>query len=104
MDWITAPLDLARAAAVAVMSGIGFLLGLGAVLAIAHRDPAWLLTPAQKAVDGIAWLVWLLDVDLARRSRWRCRGWCWPGCGRSGAGTAACRAGPRPPGPGSTRR
>jgi S-DNA-T family DNA segregation ATPase FtsK/SpoIIIE len=62
MDWITAPLDLARAAAVAVMSGIGFLLGLGAVLAIAHRDAAWLLTPTQKAVDGIAWVVWLLGV------------------------------------------
>ena len=52
MDWITAPLDLARAAAVAILTGIGFLLGLGGVLAIAHRDAAWLLTPVQKAVDG----------------------------------------------------
>ena len=80
------------------MCGIGFLLGLGAVLAIAHRDAAWLLTPPQKAVDGIAWLVWLLGVIWLPRRRWRCRGWCWPGCGSSGAGTAACRAGPRPTG------
>jgi len=61
MDWITVPLDLARAAAVAIMTGIAFLLGLGAVLAIAHKDTSWLLTPLQKTVDGIAWLVWLLD-------------------------------------------
>jgi S-DNA-T family DNA segregation ATPase FtsK/SpoIIIE len=62
MDWITAPLDLVRAAAVAFLGAIGFLLGLGAVLAIAHRDTVWLLTPVQKVVDGIAWAVWLLGV------------------------------------------
>ena len=61
MDWILAPLDLTRAAAVVTMAGIGFLLGLGAVLAIAHKDAAWLLAPVQKVVDGVAWLVWLLD-------------------------------------------
>jgi S-DNA-T family DNA segregation ATPase FtsK/SpoIIIE len=60
MDWISAPLDLARATAVAILSVIAFLLGLGGVLAIAHADPAWLLTPLQKTVDGVAWLVWLL--------------------------------------------
>ncbi len=32
------------------------------MLAVAHRDPAWLLTPLQKVVDGIAWAVWLLDL------------------------------------------
>jgi S-DNA-T family DNA segregation ATPase FtsK/SpoIIIE len=31
------------------------------MLAIAHSDMAWLLAPAQRAVDTIAWLVWLLD-------------------------------------------
>ncbi len=61
MDWIVAPLDLARAIAVVIMSGIGGLLGLGAVLAIAHQDTEWALTPLQKAVDGVAWAVWLLD-------------------------------------------
>ena len=62
MDWVTTPIDIARTSAVLIMCGIGFLLGLGAVLAIAHRDIAWLLTPIQKAVDGVAWAVWLLDV------------------------------------------
>jgi DNA segregation ATPase FtsK/SpoIIIE, S-DNA-T family len=61
MDWITAPLDLARTVAVGLMCGIGILIVLGGVLAIAHHDPAWLLSPAQRAVDAIAWLVWLLD-------------------------------------------
>jgi S-DNA-T family DNA segregation ATPase FtsK/SpoIIIE len=61
MDWITAPLDLARATAVAILSVIAFLLGLGGVLALAHADSAWLLAPVQKTVDGVAWLVWLLD-------------------------------------------
>jgi uncharacterized protein (TIGR03382 family) len=62
MDWITAPLDVARTTAILIMCGIGFLIGLGTVLAIAHRDAAWLLTPTQKIVDSIAWIVWLLDV------------------------------------------
>ncbi len=62
MDWIAAPLDLARAIAVATMSGIGFVLALGVVLAVAHQDALWLLIPAQKTVDVVAWLVWLLGV------------------------------------------
>ena len=63
MDWITAPLDLARAAAVVVMAGIGFLLGLGAVLAIAHRDTGVAAHPGcRRPWTAIAWLVWLLGV------------------------------------------
>ena len=61
MDWITAPLNIARGIAVAGMTGVGLLLVLGALLAIAHRDPMWLLVPAQRAVDTVAWLAWLLD-------------------------------------------
>ena len=60
MDWIVAPLDLARAITIMVMSAIGCLLGLGAVMAVAHRDVAWMLTPLQRAVDVVAWAVWLL--------------------------------------------
>jgi S-DNA-T family DNA segregation ATPase FtsK/SpoIIIE len=62
LDWITAPLEVVRACAVVVMVGIGFLLGLGGVLAIAHRDTGWLLVPTQKAVNTIAWLVWLFGL------------------------------------------
>jgi DNA segregation ATPase FtsK/SpoIIIE, S-DNA-T family len=62
LAWITAPLDVARTAAVMTLVGVGFLLLLGGMLAVAHRDPAWLLTPLQKVVDGIAWAVWLLDL------------------------------------------
>ncbi len=62
MDWIVAPLDLARGVAVMVLSGIGLLLGLGAVLSLAHRDAAWMLTPLQKVVDGVAWTVWLVGL------------------------------------------
>ena len=61
MAWLTAPVDLARSLAVGLMCGIGLLLGLGGVLAIAHRDTVWLLVPAQRAVDTVAWLTWLLD-------------------------------------------
>ncbi len=99
MDWITAPLRPGpRRRGRWSCRGIGFLLGLGAVLAIAHRDAAWLLTPTTEGrgrhrVGGVA-----ARRDLAAGRWWRCRGWCWPGCGRSGGGTAACRAGPRPTG------
>ncbi|MGE3795642.1 MAG: cell division protein FtsK [Dehalococcoidia bacterium] len=62
MDWITAPLAIARTTASLALVGIGALLALGAVLAIAHRDAAWLLAPTQKVVDAVAWAVWLLGV------------------------------------------
>ena len=88
MDWIAAPLDLARAIAVVAMCGIGFLLALGVVLAIAHRDAAWLLTPVQKAVDAHRVAGVAARRDLAAAHRWSRRGCCWPGCGSSGAGTA----------------
>jgi S-DNA-T family DNA segregation ATPase FtsK/SpoIIIE len=102
MDWITAPLDIARGVAVGMATGIGLLLALGAVLAIAHRDPGWLLTPVQKVVDGIAWVVWLLGV-LWAPVLLVVPGWWWPGCGRPAAGTAVSRGGP-PPVDASTRR
>ena len=62
MNLLTAPLDIAHGIAIALLTAVGLLLLLGAVLAIAHRDPAWLLVPAQRAVDVVAWLVWLLDL------------------------------------------
>jgi len=62
MDWITAPLAIVRTSAILALGGIGALLVLGAVLAVAHRDATWLLAPIQKATDAIAWTVWLLSV------------------------------------------
>jgi S-DNA-T family DNA segregation ATPase FtsK/SpoIIIE len=62
MDWILAPLDIARGVAVVLATEIGLLLTLGAVLAIAHQDAGWLLTPVQKVVDAVAWAVWLVGV------------------------------------------
>ena len=42
--------------------------------------------------------------DLATPDGGGCRGCCWPGCGSWGVSTAACRAGPRPPVPGTIRQ
>ena len=61
MDYLTAPLDIAHGIAVTLLTGVGLLLALGGVLAVAHRDPGLLLVPAQRAVDTVAWLVWALD-------------------------------------------
>ena len=61
MDWITAPLELARTAAALLLWLIGGLLGLGGVLAVAHSDLTWVLAPLNSAVQAVAWGVWLLD-------------------------------------------
>src|SRR4051812_43826312 len=51
MDWITAPIEVARTAAVLVLWLAGGLLGLGAVLAVAHSDLTWVLAPLNTAVQ-----------------------------------------------------
>ena len=61
MDWITAPIELARSAAVLVLWLVGALLGLGAVLAVAHADFSWVLAPLATVVAVVAWLVWLAN-------------------------------------------
>jgi DNA segregation ATPase FtsK/SpoIIIE, S-DNA-T family len=61
MDWITAPIEFARTTAVLVGWLSGGLLGLGAVLAVAHSDLTWVLAPLNAAVRAVAWLVWLID-------------------------------------------
>ena len=62
MDWITAPIDFAYTAAIMVLWLVAALLGLGALLAIAHSDLAWVLAPLNVAVQVVAWLVWLAGV------------------------------------------
>jgi DNA segregation ATPase FtsK/SpoIIIE, S-DNA-T family len=61
MDWITAPLELARTGAALLLWLIGGLLGLGGVLAVAHSDLTWVLAPLNSAVQAVAWGVWLVD-------------------------------------------
>jgi DNA segregation ATPase FtsK/SpoIIIE, S-DNA-T family len=61
MDWITAPIELIRTAAVLLLWLLGALLGLGAVLAIAHADFGWVLAPLNSVVQAVAWLVWLAN-------------------------------------------
>ena len=68
MDWITAPLELARTAAVLILWLVGALLGLGAVLAIAHPDLSWLLAPL--AQPWCRW--WRGWSGCSRRSGGRC--------------------------------
>ena len=104
LAWITAPLDVARTAAVMTLVGVGFLLLLGGMLAVAHRDPAWLLTPAAEGrgrdrVGGVA-----AGPGVAAGHGGRAVAAAGAGCGSSAAATARCRAGPPPAGCGSTRR
>ena len=61
MDWITAPIELTRTAAVLLLWSVGALLGLGAVLAVAHADLSWVLAPLATVVQAVAWLVWLAE-------------------------------------------
>jgi S-DNA-T family DNA segregation ATPase FtsK/SpoIIIE len=61
MDWITAPIEFARTAAVMVLWLVGGLLGFGAVLAVAHSDLALVLAPLDAAVQAVAWVVWLFE-------------------------------------------
>ena len=61
MDWITAPIELTRTVAVLVLWLVGALLGLGAVLAVAHADLSWIAGPARHSGGrrrrGLVWLV-----------------------------------------------
>ena len=60
MDWVTAPIELIRTAAVLVLWLLGALLGLGAVLAVAHAEFGWALARSR---PWCRWwrLVWLAD-------------------------------------------
>lgn len=58
MDWLKAPAHLAKAVAVCAASGIGLLLALGIVLAVADGDAGMVLEPIGTAIDTIRWLWW----------------------------------------------
>ena len=61
MDWTTAPIEFARTTAALLLWLAGGLLGLGAVLAVAHADLTWVLAPLNTAVQTVAWTVWLVE-------------------------------------------
>ncbi|WP_024875351.1 FtsK/SpoIIIE domain-containing protein [Saccharomonospora piscinae] len=58
MDWLKAPVHLAKAVAVSAAAGIGLLLALGVVLAVADGDAGMVLEPIGAAIDTIRWLWW----------------------------------------------
>ncbi|OQO91963.1 cell division protein FtsK [Saccharomonospora piscinae] len=58
MDWLKAPAHLAKAVAVSAAAGIGLLLALGVVLAVADGDAGMVLEPIGAAIDTIRWLWW----------------------------------------------
>jgi DNA segregation ATPase FtsK/SpoIIIE, S-DNA-T family len=60
MDWVTSPLQLAKAAAVATGSLVALLLGLGIVLAVADGDIGRVTEPIMGVVSAIRWMVWFV--------------------------------------------
>jgi S-DNA-T family DNA segregation ATPase FtsK/SpoIIIE len=62
MDLLTAPQRLVKGAAVGTAGTAGGLLALGAVLAIADRDPGMVLAPLTAVIDLIRWLVVIATV------------------------------------------
>ncbi|MFJ6566723.1 FtsK/SpoIIIE domain-containing protein [Streptomyces sp. NPDC091292] len=62
MDLLHSPLDAARGVAVGTGMGIGSLVALGVVMAIATSDPAHVVTPLMAVVDFINLLIRIVQV------------------------------------------
>ncbi|MEU4686790.1 ATP-binding protein [Streptomyces xinghaiensis] len=62
MDLLTAPVDAAKSAAVGTGMGIGALVALGVVLAVATKDPGDVVTPLMAVVDLIHLLIVIVTV------------------------------------------
>lgn len=62
MDLLAAPIHLARGMAIATVLGIGSLLALGIVMAIARRQVTDVLVPITGAVDTVAWVCAIIAV------------------------------------------
>ncbi|WP_019808211.1 FtsK/SpoIIIE domain-containing protein [Saccharomonospora halophila] len=58
MDWLKAPTHLAKAVAISSAAGIGLLLALGVVLAVADGNAGMVLEPIGAAIDTVRWLWW----------------------------------------------
>ncbi|WP_030547696.1 cell division protein FtsK [Streptomyces albus] len=62
MDLLTAPVDAAKSAAVGTGMGIGALVALGVVLAVATKNPGDVVTPLMAVVDLIHLLIVIVTV------------------------------------------
>ncbi|MCC5032292.1 ATP-binding protein [Streptomyces sp. WAC 00631] len=62
MDLLTAPVDAAKSAAVGTGMGIGALVALGVVLALATKNPGDVVTPLMAVVDLIHLLIVIVTV------------------------------------------
>ncbi|GAY11772.1 zonular occludens toxin domain-containing protein [Pseudonocardia sp. N23] len=60
MDWITSPLVLVKAFAIATVSFTMLLLGLGVILAVADSDISQVLAPIIGVIDLVRWVAWFL--------------------------------------------
>jgi S-DNA-T family DNA segregation ATPase FtsK/SpoIIIE len=62
MDLLHSPLDAAKGALVGTGMGIGSLVALGVVLAIANKDPGDIITPIQAVIEFIALMITIVQV------------------------------------------
>ncbi|WP_409234774.1 FtsK/SpoIIIE domain-containing protein [Streptomyces sp. PA5.6] len=62
MDLLTSPVDVAKGLAVGTGAGIGSLVGLGVVLAIANEDIHDVLTPLMAVIEFIRLLITIVSV------------------------------------------
>ncbi|TDB84488.1 ATP-binding protein [Actinomadura sp. KC216] len=80
MDWITHPVQIAKTAVVSVATGVGGLLGLGVVLAVAEHDPAQVNDPLMAAVavvHGTAVAVETAWAPTMAVAPWLVAAWLW---------------------------
>lgn len=62
MDMLTAPGKVAKALAISVAAGIGFLLALGIVLAVSNERLSDVIAPIKTVIDAINWIVMALTI------------------------------------------
>ncbi|MEU6822161.1 FtsK/SpoIIIE domain-containing protein [Streptomyces atriruber] len=62
MDLLTSPVDVAKGLAVGTGAGIGSLVGLGVVLALANEDVTDVLTPLMAVIEFIRLLITIVSV------------------------------------------
>ncbi|WP_343063738.1 FtsK/SpoIIIE domain-containing protein [Haloechinothrix aidingensis] len=61
MDWLRAPIQLVKAAAIGVAAFVGLLLGLGLILAVADGQAGRVIDPIVGVVEFVRWAVWFVS-------------------------------------------